>query len=68
MRLLPTGLLAMCFVIAPVFCFAQQPSTSLTPPTSGDANDQFATIAGTVVSANTGEPLNKAYVKLSQPG
>jgi len=66
--LLPKVLLAMCFVIAPVFCFAQQPSTSLTPPTSGDANDQFATIAGTVVSANTGEPLNKAYVKLSQPG
>jgi hypothetical protein len=67
--LLPTALLAMCFVIAPTFCFAQEPPSSPTPPTtapvSGDPNDQFATIAGTVVSANTGEPLKKAHVDLS---
>jgi protocatechuate 3,4-dioxygenase beta subunit len=55
----------MCSVLAPAFCLAQQPPAS---PTSGDPNDQFATIAGTVVSANTGEPLKKAYVKLSEKG
>jgi Carboxypeptidase regulatory-like domain len=63
--LLPTALLAICSAIAPAFCFAQQPPAS---PTSADPNDQFATIAGTVVSANTGEPLKKAHVALSQKG
>jgi Carboxypeptidase regulatory-like domain len=63
--LLPTALLAMCSVIAPAFCFAQQPTTA---PASGDPNDQLATIAGTVVSANTGEPLKKAHVALSRKG
>jgi carboxypeptidase family protein len=58
-------LLAMCSVIVPAVCLAQQPSTS---PTSGNPDDQLATIAGTVVSANTGEPLKKAYVTLSQKG
>jgi carboxypeptidase family protein len=62
---LPIVLLAMCSVIVPAVCLAQQPSTS---PTSGNPDDQFATIAGTVVSANTGEPLKKAYVKLSDKG
>ena len=70
--LLPTALLAMCFVIAPAFCLAQQPPTSptssTTAPASGDPNDQFATIAGTVVSANTGEPLKKAHAVLRQKG
>jgi Carboxypeptidase regulatory-like domain len=63
--LLPTVLLAICFAIAPSFCFAQQQPAA---PASADANDQFATIAGTVVSANTGEPLRKAHVVLSQKG
>jgi Carboxypeptidase regulatory-like domain len=63
--LLPVILLAMCSGIAPAFCFAQQPPPS---PTSADANDQFAAIAGTVVSANTGEPLKKARVDLSRKG
>ncbi|HXN98673.1 MAG TPA: carboxypeptidase regulatory-like domain-containing protein [Candidatus Acidoferrales bacterium] len=62
---LPTALLAVCSVIAPAFCLAQQPTTA---PASGDPNDQLATIAGTVVSANTGEPLKKAHVSLSQKG
>ena len=70
--LLPTALLAMCFVVAPAFCFAQQPPTSPTSPStapaSGDPNDQFAAIAGTVVSANSGEPLKKAHVLLSHVG
>ena len=64
-NLFPTALLAICFAIAPAFCFAQQPPAS---PTSADPNDQLATIAGTVVSANTGEPLKKAHVVLSQKG
>jgi protocatechuate 3,4-dioxygenase beta subunit len=63
--LLPTALLATCFVVAPAFCLAQQPPAS---PISADPNDQLATITGTVVSANTGEPLKKAYVTLSQKG
>jgi len=69
--LLPTALLAICFAIAPAICLAQQPPASPTSPTapaSGDANDQLATIAGTVLSANTGEPLKKAHVDLSQKG
>jgi protocatechuate 3,4-dioxygenase beta subunit len=61
--LLPTALLAICSAIAPAFCFAQQPLTS---PTPAEPNDPLATIAGTVVSANTGEPLKKAHVVLSQ--
>jgi Carboxypeptidase regulatory-like domain len=64
-RLLPTALLAMCSLVAPAFCLAQQPATA---PASGDPNDQLAIIAGTVVSANTGEPLKKAHVALSQKG
>jgi hypothetical protein len=66
--LLPTALLAICSAIAPAFCFAQQPPASPTSPTSADPNDQLAIIAGTVVSANTGEPLKKAHVSLSQIG
>jgi hypothetical protein len=67
--LLPTAWLSMCFLIAPAFCFAQQqPVLPTTASASGDPNDQFAAIAGTVVSANTGEPLKKAYVTLSQEG
>jgi Carboxypeptidase regulatory-like domain len=64
-RFLLTALLAMCFVIAPGFCHAQRPATS---PASASPDDQLATIAGTVVSANTGEPLKKAYVTLSTKG
>jgi protocatechuate 3,4-dioxygenase beta subunit len=69
--LLPTALLAIGFALAPAFCLAQQPPTSPTSPTtpaSADANDQLASIAGTVLSANTGEPLKKAHVDLSQKG
>jgi Carboxypeptidase regulatory-like domain len=62
---LSTALLALYFAIVPAFCFAQQPPAS---PTSADPNDQLAAIAGTVVSANTGEPLKKAHVVLSQKG
>jgi hypothetical protein len=63
--LFPIALLAMCSVIAPAFCLAQQ---SATPQSAGDPNDQFATVAGTVVSANTGEPLRKAHVSLFHLG
>jgi 5-hydroxyisourate hydrolase-like protein (transthyretin family) len=62
---IPIALLAMCSVIAPGFCLAQQPPTL---PTSGDPNDQLCTVAGTVLSANTGEPLKKAHVDLSRKG
>jgi hypothetical protein len=58
--LLPTALLAIGFAIAPAVCFAQQPPAS--------PNDQLAAIAGTVLSANTGEPLKKAHVDLSRNG
>jgi carboxypeptidase family protein len=64
-RLLPVALLAMCSLIAPAFCLAQQPPA---PSTPADPNDQFCKIAGSVVSAKTGEPLKKAQVVLSQKG
>src|ERR1700722_4803404 len=67
--LLPAALVAFCFAVAPAFCLAQQtPASPPASPTSTDANDQLATIAGTVLSANTGEPLKKAHVDLSQKG
>lgn len=66
--LLHTALLAMCSVMAPASCLAQQPPTSPISAISGDPNDQLGTIAGTVVSANTGEPLKKAHVVLRQKG
>ena len=63
-RLIPVVLLAMCIFVAPGICLGQQPPAQQTP--GSDPNDQFATIGGTVLSANTGEPLKKAHVVLSQ--
>jgi len=51
----------MCIFISPATCLAQQP---VAPQISGNENDQLCTIAGTVLSANTGEPLKKAHVVL----
>jgi hypothetical protein len=59
--LISIALLAMCIFIPPAICLAQQP---VAPQSSGNENDQLCTIAGTVLSANTGEPLKKAHVVL----
>lgn len=59
--LISIALLAMCIFIPPAPCLAQQPVAS---QSSGNENDQLCTIAGTVLSANTGEPLKKAHVVL----
>jgi 5-hydroxyisourate hydrolase-like protein (transthyretin family) len=58
---IPIALLAMYIFISPPICLAQQP---VAPQSSGNGNDQLCTIAGTVLSANTGEPLKKAHVVL----
>jgi protocatechuate 3,4-dioxygenase beta subunit len=58
---IPIALLAICIVISPANCLAQP---SVAPQLSGNENDQLCTIAGTVLSANTGEPLKKAHVVL----
>jgi protocatechuate 3,4-dioxygenase beta subunit len=62
---IPISLFIMCILISPAFCFSQQPAAA---QNSGDQNDQFCTIGGTVLSANTGEPLKKAQVVLYQKG
>jgi Carboxypeptidase regulatory-like domain len=62
---IPVALLAMCILIPPAAYRAQQPVPS---QSSGDGNSQLCTIAGTVVSANTGEPLKKAHVVLRRRG
>ncbi len=62
MYALPTSFLAMFMLLMPAFCFAQQPAVS---QSAVDPNSQLCTIAGTVVSANTGEPIRKAHVVLS---
>jgi len=61
--LLPIVLLAASFLIIPASCLAQEPAPA--PQNSGDPASQLCTIAGTVVSANTGEPLKKALVDIS---
>src|ERR1700691_4132828 len=58
---IPIALLAMCIVISPATGLAQP---SVASQLSGNENDQLCTIAGTVLSANTGEPLKKARVVL----
>jgi len=60
---IPIFLLAICIPISAGFCLAQQPTPS---PTSGNPKDQLCTVSGTVLSANTGEPLKKAHVVLYQ--
>jgi Carboxypeptidase regulatory-like domain len=59
------ALLAMCILVSPASCLAQQPVAS---QSSGSGNDLSCTIAGTVLSANTGEPLKKAHVVLRRRG
>jgi 5-hydroxyisourate hydrolase-like protein (transthyretin family) len=58
---IPIALFAMCIFTSPATCLEQQPIAS---QSSGNENDQLCTIAGTVLSANTGEPLKKAHVVL----
>ncbi len=60
---IPIALMAMCSLISPATCLTQQPVAS---PSSGNENDQLSIIAGTVRSANTGEPLKKAHVLLNR--
>jgi hypothetical protein len=62
---IPISLLAMCIVISPASCLAQQPAAA---QNSGDQNDQLCMIGGTVLSANTGKPLKKAHAVLYQKG
>lgn len=64
--LLPIAVLAACSFIFPAPCLAQNPAPA--PPSSGDPASQLCTVAGTVVSANTGEPLKKAFVVISPRG
>lgn len=64
-RVILIELLAICIFVSPAFCLAQQPAAA---ENSGDQNNQLCTIGGTVVSANTGEPLKKAHVVLSPTG
>jgi 5-hydroxyisourate hydrolase-like protein (transthyretin family) len=59
------ALLAMCILVSPASCLAQQPIAS---QSSGSGDDQSCTMAGTVLSANTGEPLKKAHVVLRRRG
>jgi 5-hydroxyisourate hydrolase-like protein (transthyretin family) len=49
----------ICLSAIALPCLAQQPDTSTNPK---DRDSQFCTIAGTILSANTGEPLKKAQV------
>jgi protocatechuate 3,4-dioxygenase beta subunit len=56
------ALFANCIFIVPVTCLAQQPQSS------SNESDQSCAIAGTVLSANTGEPLKKAHVVLRGQG
>jgi hypothetical protein len=51
------ALTAASLSIAALPCLAQRPTASANP---SDQDSQFGTIAGTVVSANTNEPLKKA--------
>lgn len=62
-RMLSVALLGAAFFIAPALCLSQQPAS---PPSASEQNDTLCTIAGTVVSANTGQPLKKATVFLTQ--
>jgi protocatechuate 3,4-dioxygenase beta subunit len=61
--MLSVALLGVAFFIAPALCLAQQAASS---PSASEQNDTLCTIAGTVVSANTGQPLKKATVVLVQ--
>jgi protocatechuate 3,4-dioxygenase beta subunit len=60
-RKLSLALLGVGFFIAPALCLAQQPAS---PPSASEQNDTLSAIGGTVVSANTGQPLKKAVVVL----
>jgi Carboxypeptidase regulatory-like domain len=62
---IPIALLAMCVLASAATCLVQQPAAS---QSSRSENDQSCTIAGTVLSANTGEPLKKAHVVLRRWG
>jgi|SRR5580704_13946982 hypothetical protein len=62
---IPIESLLMCIFIFSASCPAQQPAAS---QSSTSENDQSCTIAGTVLSANTGEPLKKAHVVLRRQG
>jgi 5-hydroxyisourate hydrolase-like protein (transthyretin family) len=64
-NLIPVAWMAMCVFIPLATCLAQQPIAS---ENSGKENDRLCTIAGTVLSANTGEPLKKAHVVLRRRG
>jgi hypothetical protein len=63
--LIPITVLAMCIFMLPATCRAQQP---VAPEISGNENDQLCKIAGTVLSANTGEPMKKAHMVLHRRG
>jgi protocatechuate 3,4-dioxygenase beta subunit len=62
---IPLALLAMGIFASAATCLVQQPIAS---QSSSSENDQSCTIAGTVLSANTGEPLKKAHVVLRRQG
>ncbi len=62
MRLAPALLLAAMVCVAPLRTNAQA------PPPSAQPDPTLCTVAGSVVSANTGEPLRKAHIFLTPHG
>lgn len=59
----PIALIVAGLSIVALPCLAQQPAASADP---SDQASQFCTIAGTIVSANTKEPLKKAQIVISK--
>lgn len=62
-RVRPIALIVVGLSIVALPCLAQQPAASADP---SDQASQFCTIAGTIVSANTKEPLKKAQIVISK--
>ncbi len=58
----PLALIVVCLSVVALPCFGQQSAASANP---SDQDSQFCTIAGTIVSANTKEPLKKAQIVIS---
>ncbi|MGC1638286.1 MAG: carboxypeptidase-like regulatory domain-containing protein [Candidatus Acidiferrales bacterium] len=59
----PLALIVACLSIVALPCFGQEPAASANP---SDQDNQFCTIAGIIVSANTKEPLKRAQIVISK--
>jgi 5-hydroxyisourate hydrolase-like protein (transthyretin family) len=58
-RFIAVAVICLAAMVLP--CLAQQPAASANP---ADHDNQFCTVAGTILSANTGEPLKKAQITI----